>query len=553
MTPKNVDELSRLMLDLADEADAAGLRAQADGIAAVLPAIKVMKAAQYEGFQHYWIHNGRAFERAFVEKMKSKGKDFDLYDAKSAHEAWFEVLDEYQEGLMGNEEEFLEKYARKGKKEVEKSDTSGAGSSGATMSKAMTEFHDKLKNKAKDEGKSEGQAISEWLDSHKAACTLLTTRISEKLDDGSQPGVAFYEAMDEFLSGEWLADAVASIEESIFSVKVAAVAVGNEGLAKKAGIGDWWANMSNKAGKAWDVHWALRKAPVFKFLAEIKNSLHVAQRELKTLQPEFEGGVKLPIGVIIGPNNKMPTVNKLLVAIKNFFAEARKAGIGVPQVPDPGNYKDGAGLMDAARFQAWIGSIYTALDAAKDQTALLVARNTGKGHDEVAEQAAPSADMPEEKQYYDYIAGQLNEVAAYMRTTVTPADIVKILGEKATPATTGAPGTPPTARVPAKLGLFGEIDRVAAQMKSDGEAGSSARQIAHLMLRQGLSSPPFGLTPLVNKDHDKLIGRLVKDVSPLIETLLRKKFALHQQPAQPASPAGPGAAGSTGPAAKGTP
>ena len=110
------EAISRL-LELADKADEAGLTKHADAIAALLPSMRIMRAAQYEGFQNYWVANGRAFEKSYWQKRQKKklsdGEPKTAEDYNSAHEAWFDTLEEYQKGLLGNHEDFLSKFAAK--------------------------------------------------------------------------------------------------------------------------------------------------------------------------------------------------------------------------------------------------------------------------------------------------------------------------------------------------------------------------------------------------------------------------------------------------------
>lgn len=113
-----IEPLIESLLTLADKADEIGEFKKADAISSVLSKSSLLKLAQYEGFQQYCILNTRAFQQAWKEKyLKSKkadpsGAETDE-EKSSAQEAWLDVLAEYQEALLGNQEKFLESYASK--------------------------------------------------------------------------------------------------------------------------------------------------------------------------------------------------------------------------------------------------------------------------------------------------------------------------------------------------------------------------------------------------------------------------------------------------------
>jgi hypothetical protein len=226
------------MVKLANAADDAGLVSQAAALDTALRGVKVMKAAQYEGPISYWMANSRAFEKAFKSKLDS---------GKNMHDAWFDVIDEYQESLLTDQMAFNEKYAAK--KEVEKSEM-GGGSSGGIMSGAMTEFSKSMEERATKEGKSVGQIYSEWLESHKAASSALMEKVAERLAAGDKPGVAFYEAISFFGSGEHAALTIATAKRAARQIKEAS---SDEALKKQAAeletkIAGFWDSMKSMFG-----------------------------------------------------------------------------------------------------------------------------------------------------------------------------------------------------------------------------------------------------------------------------------------------------------------
>lgn len=404
MNHKDLNEISGILLDVAARADAEGFCKEADAIASVLPSLKIMKAAQYEGFHHYWIHNGRAFEKAFVEKMRGKGKHFDLYDAKSAQDTWFEVLEEYQDGLMGNEADFISKYASKAK-EVEEAACSGGSSGGTTMSKEMTEFRKKLKNKADEEGVSEGRAISEWLDNHKAACDLLMKKVAAKVEKGEPAGVAFYSAMDEFSSGQWLNEALASIRSALDGVRMAAIAAREkdptrtealDGLEKKAGAGDWW----DKAKDWYSGNFEYQNAPTFKAIQEARKIVPGVERQVNKFIQMVGGGAALD------PAHLQSAAAPLLKPVKTFFDSMMAAGMAPPAFPDPtdSRYHNQQNKIDASGFGQWLGDFKKSLQLMNPQVALQVEKSRGTGSPVTAPTKKAPSDLEEkymEKQVTD--------------------------------------------------------------------------------------------------------------------------------------------------------
>lgn len=179
------DAIVASILDLADLADEAGMMKASDRLASVLPAMRTVKVAQYEGFQNYWIANGRAFEMAYKQK-RSKGKT-NPDDFRSPHEVWFEILEEYQKSLLTNQADFISKYAGKNFEQTDK-----------------------------------------------AASQILMTRISSRIEKGSSPGVALYEAIDELAGGQHFRLVGASLFEVLEEIEKEAAAEGKTVISAKA-------------------------------------------------------------------------------------------------------------------------------------------------------------------------------------------------------------------------------------------------------------------------------------------------------------------------------
>ena len=192
---KTYDEFVQELVEIANAADEAGLVKQADKLGEVVPAMKTLKVAQYEGPQNYWIANGRAFEKAYREK-RVRGDDPAKF--RSPNEVWWEILEEYNAGLLGPQSEFVAKYANKEDK------------------------HDVFAGK------------------------MLMKGIVSRMVEGSAPGVAVYETIEHLASGGHEDIVAAKVSGFLTDVASEARKVGNEKLAeraetllKEAGIWDW--------------------------------------------------------------------------------------------------------------------------------------------------------------------------------------------------------------------------------------------------------------------------------------------------------------------------
>lgn len=317
------DRVIQAMLDVADVADEIGCYEQADAISGLLSQAKLVRTAQYEGPQNYFILNQRAFERAWRIKREKKGLSQKApimpEDFNSAQECWLDVLSEYQDALLGEDAEMLSKYAAKETRKLQtraiatqggktyehdveivnedgkeilrisgmpghwyvddlredpysgrkglpnalaidfgqnwiwtnvkevfdeidsesspepETETASEGGSGAIMSGNMTEFHEKMEQEAKSRGMSYGEYIAKKFGPKGVeAGRAILSKVSEKIADGSPPGVAFYEAMDHFLSGEMARKVIASALAS--AQKVAYVIEEGKDVDEKAKV-----------------------------------------------------------------------------------------------------------------------------------------------------------------------------------------------------------------------------------------------------------------------------------------------------------------------------
>jgi hypothetical protein len=200
------DALLNGMVELADLADEAGMTVAADRLAAVFPMVHTLKTAQYEGFNNYWIANGRAFEMAYKQKRMKGGHDPEKF--RSPNEVWWEVLEEFQKSLLSNQQDFISKYAQKTPQGTDRT-----------------------------------------------ASVILANSISDRMQEGSDPGVAFYEAIDDLADGKHAAAVEINVRRSLQFVAEEAKQAGNtvvaekaDALLKTAGWGDAWKAVKKKLG-----------------------------------------------------------------------------------------------------------------------------------------------------------------------------------------------------------------------------------------------------------------------------------------------------------------
>jgi hypothetical protein len=81
-----------------------GLSKHASQLDGVAESLTMIKQAQYDGVQGYWIRNGRCFDNCYREKRTKEAK-------KSAQEIWSECHEEWLKSLMSNSSEW-DKYAK---------------------------------------------------------------------------------------------------------------------------------------------------------------------------------------------------------------------------------------------------------------------------------------------------------------------------------------------------------------------------------------------------------------------------------------------------------
>lgn len=297
---EKLDVFVEKLLSLADAADAVGMTKEADKISAILPAIGSLKTAQYEGVQNYWIANGRAFEKAWKEKRK---KGDDPANFRSANDCWWEVLEEYQKSLLGDQKDFVAKYASvAGRNEI----------------------------------------------SEKAAAKLLVAKLGKKLATGQAPGVSLYESIKEMSEGEHVNVVQKATEEVLKDIVTAAkekglekIATDADSLLKEAGF---WGDLAGGA-KNWAAARGLGLTEIQGFSTNIKEQA----KKLYDVQRGIQSGT-----LQINPMQIQQYLLPLLNYIYKYNNLAKQAGMTTfPPIPDIRTVQFDKGANSPELKQSW--------------------------------------------------------------------------------------------------------------------------------------------------------------------------------------------------------
>lgn len=84
-----------------------GLKKEASALDSIAEDLLMVKKAQYDGVQGYWLRNGRCFNNCYRQKRTDSPE-------KSAQEIWSECHSEWQSSIMSNSSSTWDKYAEKG-------------------------------------------------------------------------------------------------------------------------------------------------------------------------------------------------------------------------------------------------------------------------------------------------------------------------------------------------------------------------------------------------------------------------------------------------------
>ena len=105
-------ELIKEIILTAQSLEVKGLSKYADKLDSAAESLTLVKQAQYDGIQGYWIRNGRCFDNCYREKRTNQAK-------KSAQEVWTECHSEWLDSLMKNRSDW-DKYASDSSGEMRK-------------------------------------------------------------------------------------------------------------------------------------------------------------------------------------------------------------------------------------------------------------------------------------------------------------------------------------------------------------------------------------------------------------------------------------------------
>jgi len=284
--PEVIEQLMESLLGMADVADEQGMNNEADVLSGLIRDVKIMKAAQYEGFQNYWLANGRAFELAFKKKLEAQSEG-----EKSYQRAWTETLQDFMDSLLGSQKEFVGKNLKTAQYEgfqnywlmnsrafelAFKEKLEAQPDKDKSFFKAWMEVLDgyqdeKGRQKAMEKAlktasleksdmaklvlsEADRRKVSiadlycEWADCHREALSKMLSQASRKIEDGEHPAVAAYEALDYFVSGAHSRNTLRKIRSCADKVE--------QGLTKNAGfwekIRDVFFGWKARIADAWD-------------------------------------------------------------------------------------------------------------------------------------------------------------------------------------------------------------------------------------------------------------------------------------------------------------
>lgn len=98
-----MNEIIKSLIMSANSLEVKGLTKIASEIDSIAEDLVMVKKAQYDGIQGYWIRNGRCFDNCYRQKRTDSPN-------KSAQEIWSECHSEWQGSLMANSSDW-DKYA----------------------------------------------------------------------------------------------------------------------------------------------------------------------------------------------------------------------------------------------------------------------------------------------------------------------------------------------------------------------------------------------------------------------------------------------------------
>jgi len=401
-----IEDILKMIEQVIPSAEGAGMDDEVERLQ--MAAAKLEKAAEYEGWGVFWMANGRAFEKSYKKKKEQKG------DApNAATEAWMETLEEFQKAILDDTFSFTEKYASK-KKAEEKADVGGAGGgSSGIMSKEMTDRYKKVKKKAEDEDITEGEAIVDWLDEQqgrkktKAATVMLLNKIASRMEKGSDPGVAIYEAIDDLQNMGNNVKREALVE--LATVYAKAVAEDKEEVREVLAFGildrltsplrGLWNRATEGIGDFFSKQWS-KGSPASKKLRAINQIRPIVQKKLNEFLRSMATGGAVPAASIQQALN----TKGFYGLVTGFMNDISKA-IGVRPLPDPNNFSQN-GYLNAEQYKNFLAELVLVMDQVNEQNAHAASQaGSGSAHPDITKMT-----YPEDARLKSSIANLVNRI-----------------------------------------------------------------------------------------------------------------------------------------------
>lgn len=360
-----IEMLLKKIIELSSIAEKNGLTEESKVLSSLIPDFKIMKVAQYEGFQNYWIANGRSFEQMFKNKIEQEENKL------SFQEAWFETLQEYADSLLSEQNKFIQKSIRTAqyegsqnhwiansrafelsfKKKLEKYKHKNSDSFTKAWFETLEEFQNKLEknefieNNLKTASKKKDNFIDEiikdaslknititkvfkdWNEMHKDASRKLINKIGEKVESGISPGVAFYETIDYFYSGSHARNTLRKCRFAVNNIR-------KSSILKKAGL---WDNIRSSF-REWSEYWS----DLWRYYTSKSGTATASVRKINRISRESEDKIKfmeretISLGGVLDPKYVENNLNTLLVELRTlkYLLDSKGSSSKLPPMPE---------------------------------------------------------------------------------------------------------------------------------------------------------------------------------------------------------------------------
>jgi hypothetical protein len=197
------------------------------------------------------------------------------------------------------------------------------------------------------------------------------------MEKGSSPGVAFYESMDQMISGEYLDDVIGNISEAIINVKNASKAKGNKELSAQADdvlvslaqVGDWLKNLwtgtksyTGMGGGGSGGKW--QTGPLVALVQEMRKNHPAVAQYLNAVK--MHGSPK-----DVFEKSIRPVLNPYMA----FLGEARKRGWDLKGYPDLRNLWANKEFIDPATIAQFTQNFDTVMTDLGEDLAIAIQKS----------------------------------------------------------------------------------------------------------------------------------------------------------------------------------